>query len=159
MAKPVHFFAAFGIGIGHSQPRRQTGKNIVITARLADRWHRLLHGNKKSVAQSATDIVSFQRCRHWQHDVGTTRRRRPPRFVYDDGFRLLPGNEKPVEVLLLVKGIAAGPIDQPDIRIHQRTAVEFKFSAGVQQHVDHAGHRYILFDVIGTLRQTDTRHF
>ena len=70
-----------------------------------------------------------------------------------DGLGALPGPRKPVQILMMVKGIAAGPIDQPDIGIAATLPVVVEFAARVEQHVGDPGHRYEGLDRIATLRQ------
>ena len=51
-----------------------------------------------------------------------------------------PGPRQPVQVLVVMEGVAAGPVHQPDVRIDAAAAVEFIGLAGMQQHVGHARH-------------------
>ena len=89
----------------------------------------------------AADVVAFERRRRRQHDVGVARRRRPPRLVHDDGLRPLPGAAQPVEILMVVERIAAGPIDQPDVGIGRALAVVVVALAGMEQAVGDARRR------------------
>ena len=61
--------------------------------------------------------------------------------LHDDGLRLLPGALQPVEVLVVMERIAAGPIDQLDVGIGVAAAVELVARAGIEQHVGDAGDR------------------
>ena len=113
------------------EPSRRRGrKDIEIVARLANRLDRLLHGDDKGIPPRAADIVALERRRRRQHDVGVAGGRRPPRLVHNDGFGPLPGSAQPVEILMMMERIAAGPIDQPDVGIGAARAVEVVAPAG-----------------------------
>ena len=101
----------------------EIAENVEVVASLADRLDRLMHRDDEPVARRAADIVAFERGGRRQHDVGVARRRRPPRLVHDDRFRALPGAAQPVQVLMVVERVAAGPIDQPDVGIGCALAV------------------------------------
>ena len=116
-------------------------KNIEIVARLADRRDGLMHGEQKIIARRAADIVALERRGRRQHDIGTARGRRPPAIVHDDGVGLLPGALQPVEVLMMMERVAAGPIDQLNVGIDGAMAVELVFAVGRAQHVGDARHR------------------
>src|SRR5271154_827647 len=65
----------------------------------------------------------------------------PPGFVHDDRFGAAEGRDQPVEVLVMMKRIAAAPIDQPDIGIGEIASVILERRAGIEQHVRYARHR------------------
>ena len=138
MAEPRHLVAALGVGVGDAEPLRQRAEDVVVVARLADRLDRLLHRDDEAVAPRAADVVALQRRGRRQHDVGVARGRGPPRLVDHDGFRSLPGAAELVGVLVMVERIAAGPIDQADVRIIAALAVEVERLAGMQQAVGDA---------------------
>ena len=79
------------------------------------------------------DVVSLQRGRRRQHDVGVARGRGPPRIVHDDGLRPAERGAQLVGVLVMVERIAARPVHQLDVRIGAGAAVEVVRLAGMQQ--------------------------
>ena len=59
----------------------------------------------------------------------------------DDRVRTRQCPSQPREVLVVVERVAAGPVDQPDVRIGQAPAVVVELLARVQQQVGDRGHR------------------
>ena len=64
----------------------------------------------------------------------------PPGLMDDDGLRFPPGPKQPIDVLLLMKGVAAAPVDESDVWIRELLTVEVQWSTGVEQHVREARH-------------------
>ena len=77
------------------------------------------------------------------YDVGVTGRRGPGELVHDQRVDPGKGLAQTIEVLVMMEGIAARPIDQPDIGIGQRLPVVFVGLPRSQQHVRNPrdGHR------------------
>ncbi len=140
-AAPRHLVAAFGEGIFVAEAHGEGAENLEVAFRFSLRRDGAMHGEHVGIAGRAADIVAFQCGRRRQHDIGMTRCWRPPAVVDDNGLRLLPGLAQAVEVLMMMEGIAAGPVDQADVGIASATAVEFIGAAGLRQHVGDAGHR------------------
>src|SRR4029453_13473352 len=57
----------------------------------------LLHGKEKRFTPRPPDIFALRGRWPGEDGVGTPCCRRPPRLVYDNGFRLLPGAQQAVE--------------------------------------------------------------
>ena len=132
----------FGEGVLAAERLGEIAEDVEIVARLADRVDRLMHRDDKPVARRAADVVAFERGRRRQHDIGMARRRRPPWLVHDDRLRALPGAAQPVQILVVVERVAAGPIDQPDIGIGRALAVVVVARAGIEQAIRDARSRY-----------------
>ena len=103
--------------VGEAEPLGQPGEDRVVVARLAVGRHGPVHRDQQRIAGGGADILALQRDRRRQHDIGMTRGRGPRRLVHD---RPCPGGQKAsrsrAEMLMMVERVAAGPIDQPDIR-------------------------------------------
>ena len=138
MAKPAHFVATFGKGRLAIETPGEVAEDREIVARAVHRLDRLFHGNDKAVARRTADIVALERGGGWQHDIGIARRCRPPWLVHDDGFRSTPRATQPVKILMMMKRIAAGPINQMDIGIGALPSVEIIGSTWMQQAIGDA---------------------
>src|SRR5947208_12198123 len=114
MAKPFHLGALLGEGFAKPEPLRQIGENVEIVARRSHRRDRLMHGEEITVSGSS-DVVSFERGRGRQDDVGAARTRGPPDVVDNDGFGALPAAQEPIDILMMVEWIAATPVDELDL--------------------------------------------
>src|ERR1700722_1507495 len=148
-AAPGHFIAAFGERLLIAKTARERAKDIEIAFSLTYWRDGAVHGKYERIARGAADIVTLKRCGCRQHDIGVACGRCPPAFMDDDRFRLLPASTQPIEILMMMKGIAAGPVDKLDVRIYAGSAIEFVSSAGIQQHVSDPGNRYGAFCRIG----------
>ena len=153
MLDPVHLVAALGIGLGEAEPPGQAGEDVEVVPRLAHGLDRLFHGEDEAVAFAATDVVPLHRRGRRQHDVGMARRRRPPGLVHHDGLRPAPGLDQAIEILVVVEGIAAAPVDQADVGVGPRAPVEVVGAARVQQHVGDAGDGDRIADLVLRARQ------
>ncbi len=71
----------------------------------------------------------------------------------DQRLGLAPGEAQAVEILVVMKRIAARPIDQADVGIAVLASVVDEALAGMQQHVGDACHRNEFVNRVGTLRQ------
>ena len=152
VAQPLARRAALGERLRKAQPLGQPGKNGVIVARLAIR--RRPPGASPPAADRPPEPPISSRSSvivAGKHDVGVARRRGPGRFMHD--HRVRPGKRpaQPVEILVVVERIAAGPIDQPDVGIGQAPAVVVERLARMQQHVGDARHRDEIGDAVAAL--------
>ncbi len=138
---PSHLVAVFGERALVAEMPRQRAENIEIVLRIADRVDGAVHGENERVAGRASDVVALERGGGRQHDVGMARGRRPPALVHDHRLRLLPGALQAVEILMVMEGIAAGPVDQANIREGIAAAVEGIARARIEQHVGDTRHR------------------
>ena len=160
---PGHVVAVFGERALVAEMPRQRAKNIEIVLRIADRVDGAVHGENEGVAGRASNVVALERGGGWQHDVGVTRGRRPPALVHDHRLRLLPGALQAVEILMVMEGIPAGPIDQANIGEGIAAAVEGVACARIEQHVgdardrDHGACRIERQRHLGS-RHIDARH-
>ena len=112
-----------------------------------------MHRDQVVVARRAGEVVALERRGDGQHDVGVLCQRVPEDLVHDHGLGPLPGAHQPVEVLVVVERVAAGPPDQPDVGVGQPLAVEVEGLARVQQHVADPRHRDEAPDRVAALRQ------
>ena len=78
--------------------------------------------------------------------------------MHDDRVRPRKGLAQPVQILMVVERIAAGPIDQLDVGIGEPLAVEVERLARMQQHVGDARHRNEVGDAVALDRQCRKRH-
>jgi hypothetical protein len=91
-------------------------EDIVIASHLARRRHDLPARDQPIVARGCRDIVALEWEARRQHDIGVPRRGGPQAFVHDHGLRPAKRLHQPVEVLVMMKRIAARPVDQTDVR-------------------------------------------
>jgi hypothetical protein len=124
MTEPGILVAALCVGLGDAEALRQSAEDVEVIARLADRRDSLRHRHDEFVAPRATDVVALKRSGRRQHDVGMPRGRSPPGLVHHDGVGFRPGAAELVGVLVMMKRIAAGPVDQFDVGIGAALAVE-----------------------------------
>src|SRR5665213_1373839 len=83
--------------------------------------------------------------------------RRPTAFMHYNGLRLLPCLAQPIEILMMMKRIAPGPIYQLDVGINFASAIELIGRAGLQQHIGYARHRNGFRRRVGWKRKFWTR--
>ena len=103
---------------------------------------RLAHGDQAGVVRGAPDVVALQRHGRREHDVGVAGHRRPERVVDHDRVRGARGRgEDAGEILVVVEGIPAAPVDEPDVGVVEPLAVEVEGLARPEQHVGEAGER------------------
>ena len=133
-------------------------QNCKVVARFADRCDRLLHRDDESVARAGTDVVALEGRGAGQHDVGMARGRRPPWIVDDDRRRAAPCADQAVEILMMVKRIAAAPIDEIDIGIDEVLSVVLERLTRVEQQVRDASDRDEAANRIAAERQSRNRH-
>ena len=69
-------------------------------------------------------------------------------FVHDQRVDRREGAAQPVEVLVVMERVAAGPVDQPDVGIGQRLAVVVEGLARIEQHVGDARDRDEVGDAV-----------
>ena len=153
MPQPLHLCPALGELCFEPEALGERAVDVVLCLCLTHGSNRLLHGEVKTVTPRRPNIITFERRRTGENDVGTPCCWRPPRLVYDDGFGLLPGTQETVEILNLVERVATTPVDQPDVRIGQPVAVEIQGRTGIEQHVGEPCHRDIGLDRVNAGRQ------
>jgi len=73
--------------------------------------------------------------------------------VHDDALRFAPRCQQAIEILVMVKRIAATPVDETDVGIYARLAVEIVACPGIEQHVGDARNRDRRFHCVVALRQ------
>ena len=149
-AQPCIGVAAFSECRFVAGTRGQFAKNVEIVATFANWRNRPLHRENEAVARGTAYVAAFQRRSRRQHNVGAARSRRPPAFVHHHGGRLVPDSREPIQVLMMVKRVAAGPVDEVDVGINVLPPVEVKRGAGVFQHVGQARHRNRAAGRVGT---------
>ena len=117
--------------------RRERRAGAVVT-RLAERFGQLVHGDHQGIGRRAADIVALQGHRAGQHDIGVPRRGGPGDLVHHQRLDFRKGAPQAVEILVVMKRIAARPIDQADVGIAVLASVVDEALGGVQQHVGDA---------------------
>ena len=68
----------------------------------------------------------------------------------DNGFRLLPGPEQAVQILMVMKDVTAHPVDQTNIGIGRSASVIVEFRVRIQQQVGNPGNRNDIVNRVGT---------
>lgn len=111
-----------------------------------------MHGYDEIGAPIARQIVSFDGGGRWQHDIGALRGGGEHRVLHDDRFGPHPRFLQAVDVLMMMIGVAAGPINQPHVGIVTHGAFIGELPAGIQKHVADARHRDEAVDGFGELR-------
>ena len=139
--QPAHFVAALVKGIAHPQPLRQRAEDVEIRPRLPDRGNRLLHRHHQIRPAVSGNVVALQRGRGRQHDIGPPRSGGEHRILHHDGFGPGPGLGQAVQILMVMIGVAARPIDHPHIGIAAGLPLIGELRAGVLQHVGNPGNR------------------
>ena len=102
------------------EPLGELGEDVVVVARLAERLGEPVHRDHQRVVGRTADVLALQRHRAGQHDVGMARGGGPGDLVHDQRVDAREGAAQAVDVLVMVERIAAGPVDQPDVRIGAR---------------------------------------
>src|SRR5690554_3035956 len=101
--------------LAHPETLGQGGEDGVVRSGLAIGRHGPTHGDQVVVGGSSADVIALYGQRRREDDVGATGGGRPPGLVHDDGVRLTPCLYQLPEVLVVVEGIAARPVDQVDL--------------------------------------------
>jgi hypothetical protein len=120
--------------------------------------HRPVHCDQQRIAWRAADVFALQSDGCWQYDIGVPRGRGPCGFMHDDGIRPRKGVAQPVQILMVVEGVAARPIDQPDLGVGKALAVEVERLTRMEQHVGNARHRDEIGNAVALDRQCRKRH-
>ena len=107
----------------------------MVAARLGVGLDGAVHRDRVRVVAPAGDVVALERRRDREDDVGVARHRGPVRLLHEDRVRPPERPAQAVEVLVVVERVAAGPVDDPRVRVRAPLAVEVVGLAGVQQHV------------------------
>src|SRR5713101_483684 len=89
MPQPLHLRPALGELCLEPETTGERAVDGVVCLCLTHGGDRLLHSKVKAVTPRRPDIIAFERRGAGQDNVGTPGCWRPPRLVYDDGFRLL----------------------------------------------------------------------
>ena len=110
-------------------------------------------GDHHRFAVSKANVVALQCAGGGQHDVCVFGQCVPDLFMNDHGGRLAPGVAQAVDVLMVVKGISTGPVDQIDVGIATGKPVELVCPTRIQKHVADASYWYHTGDRIWRKRQ------
>ena len=133
--QPVIDTAPLGKGICNTHLCRNPAQDVIIIARHTGRFSRFGHAHKIGVERGHGDIPPFQRHRTGQHDIGKFGSRVPTPVMDDNRVRLFPGPPHAVQVLMMVKRVTPGPVNDAGIGIAISLAIIVKCRARVQQHV------------------------
>ena len=141
MALPIGGGPAFREHLTCAQSTGKVSEDFVVIAGLAHGLDQPAHVKEVRVVRGTPDILALEGSRGRKHDVRPLGRGSPPGFVHDDRVGLLPSLAQPAQVLVVVEGVAAAPVDQPDVRVDPALPVEFVLVAGIEQHVRDTCHR------------------
>ncbi len=133
--------AALGEPGLEAEPLGEGGEHLVVVAGLADRVDQPRHPEQVVVRGAAADVLPLERGGHRQDHVRPAGERVPERLVDDHRLRRPPGTGEPVQVLMVVERVAAGPVHEPDVRVPVDRAVVGEGRTGMEQHVGDPGHR------------------
>ena len=141
-AQPLPGAPALGERLARAEALGDAGEDRVVVPRLADRVDEPVHRDQVVVARRAGDVVALEG--RWS--TGSTMSACLASAVqngslHDDGLGPPPGPHQPVQVLVVVERVAAGPVDEPDVGVGQPPAVEVERLARVEQHVGDPRHR------------------
>src|SRR5688572_13791843 len=136
MPKPCGARAAFGELLLHAEALRKSGEYLIVVARFAYRIERALHRDHEAITRSRSDVVALEHGRRGKHDVSELGVRIPVLLVHHDRLGLAaPRTQEAVQVLVMMERVAAGPVDEPDVRIRAALPVEVILAARVLEHV------------------------
>ena len=141
LPQPLPGVAPLAKALAAAQPLGKVAEDGVIIARFAHRRDLRAHGDHKTVVTAAADIFPLQRSGDRQNDIGKFGLRGPELFMNDHRFRPPPGFTQAVNILMMMKRVAAGPVDEADVGIAQMLAVKLVCLARMQQHIGKARHR------------------
>ena len=153
VAQPFHLAPTLGEGLVDPEVPGERGEDVVIVARLGEGIHDPPRGDQEGVAGGTADIVALERRRCRQDDVGVLGERVPPDLMNDHRLGLAPCGEQLVDVLMMMEGIAACPIDQLYVGISQPPAVVIERLPRVEQHVGDPGDGNDVLDRVSALGQ------
>jgi len=140
---------------GGREPPRRSRSRSGPRAQGATAWR---HGDQAGVVRGAAEVVAPSVIVAGSTNVRRDGPSESKRVVDDD--RLDPGERRPQsrEVLVVVEGVAAAPVDEPDLGIGEPPAVELERLARMQQHVREPGERDERVDRVAPLRQRRRTH-
>ena len=119
-----------------AQALGQASEDPVVVARLPHRLGHCGHGDQHRLR--AADVVAFERRRRREHDVGPPGNRRPERLLHHDGLGPLPRLHQAIEVLMVMEGVPARPVHEPDVGKAAPAAVEVVRLKRLFQHLGDA---------------------
>jgi hypothetical protein len=117
MADPACDVAPLGEGLGDSHPRGDRGEDLVVGAPLAHGLDGLAHGHDQRLPGRHRDVLALERCRSRELDVGMARHRGPADVVDDDRLGPVQRAHEAADILMVVEGVAARPVEKPGIRV------------------------------------------
>ena len=120
VAQPAVGIAAFAERRRRAPSRSsEIGEDLVVITRLRARFKDPVHGHDTWIVPRRADVVAFEGDGRGQDDVGVPGGRGPVRLMDDDGVRPREGPSQAAEVLVMMEGVAADPVDQPDVGVDQ----------------------------------------
>ena len=141
MPQPLPGVAPLAKTLSEPQPFGEIAEDGVIIARFAHRRDLRAHGDHKAIVTAAADIFPLQRSGGRQNDIGKFGLRGPELLMYHYRFRPPPGFAQAVKILMMMKRIAARPVDETNIGVAQMLAVKLVRFARMQQHIGKTRHR------------------
>src|SRR5258708_6949719 len=111
MLQPFLRAAPFTEGRFDPEAVGQPSEDRIVVAGLGGRRSRLVHGDHQRIMGRRADVVALERDRRGQDDVRMQGRPGPGLLVHDDGVGTREGLFQPKEILVMVEGVAARPVD------------------------------------------------
>src|SRR5262249_27904365 len=131
----VHRGQTLSDGLAASEALCEVGEDFEVVACFRDRFDRLLHRDDESIAIGPANVVAFECSCCRQYDIRVARSRGPPRFMDNYGVGLLNRVYETIKIVMMVKGIAATPIYQPNVRVGVTLAVVVELLSGIEQQI------------------------
>src|SRR5205823_114310 len=100
-----------------------------------------MHRDQQWISRGAANVLALQSDGRRQYDIGVPGAGRPCRVVKYYGIRSREGVPQPVQILMVVEGVAASPVDQLYVGVSEPSAIIVERLSGMQQHVGNARHR------------------
>ncbi len=111
------------------------------------------HGEEHPVVVAGPEVIPLDSHGDRQHDIGVPGGCRPERVVHHHRLGSAERGVQPGQVLVVMEGVAAAPVHQPDVGIGELLAVVRVGGTGVEQHVGDSGDGDKRGDSIAALRQ------
>ena len=141
MLEPLARAASFGELRPCAEALGEPREDRIIVARLTIWLGDLVHRDHQRVIRARADILALKRHGAGQDDIGVAGRRGPGELVNNERVEPREGRAQAIEILMVMEGVAARPIDQADIGVVLGAAVIAVFTARIEQHVRDARDR------------------
>ena len=123
MLNPLYFVAALGKVAVEAQALGQFRKNIEVVASITEGGQCRGHGGEVVIVGAAAQVIALKGSGYRQHNVRMAGGGGPHGLVDHNRPRFLPGAYQPIQVLVVVKRIAACPVHQVNTGVGQPVSV------------------------------------